>query len=105
MSVFDIKSGDDGTVHLSGRLDAAQAGKAMDVLGRIERSAKVDFSNLQYISSAGIGVILGTYKRLLDAGHSFRIVNVPPRIATVFRYAGLASILGIEEGPSPTERP
>jgi stage II sporulation protein AA (anti-sigma F factor antagonist) len=97
--MFDIRIGEDGTLHFSGRLDASQSKAALDVLSEVDRPASADFSNLAYISSAGIGVILGTFKRLSDSGHSFRIINATPRITTVFRYAGLTDILGIEERP------
>lgn len=51
--MFDIRITDQGDVVLSGRLDAAQTDKASEVLGRINDSARVDFKELQYISSAG----------------------------------------------------
>jgi len=97
--MFDITTGEDGTLHFAGRLDASHSKEALEKLNDVAASAIADFSKLDYISSAGIGVILGTFKRLSDAGHTLRITNVTPRIATVFRYAGLTDVLGIEEIP------
>ena len=94
--MFHIERDHDGTLHFAGRLDASQSDNARSILDGVDESATADFSKLEYISSAGIGVILGTYKRLLDSGHALRIVNVTPRIANVFRYAGLSTLLGIE---------
>jgi anti-sigma B factor antagonist/stage II sporulation protein AA (anti-sigma F factor antagonist) len=86
----------DGTVFLSGRLDASQAEKAKEVFATLNQSAVVDFSELDYISSAGISVILAAYKRLNDAGFKFKLVNMSARIRNVFQYAGLDKIFVIE---------
>ena len=93
--VFEIRH-DEGTVYLSGRLDAAQSEKAKAVFDTLNRATVVDFSDLAYISSAGISVILTIYKRLNDAGHDFRLVNMTQRIRNVFQYAGLDKIFVIE---------
>jgi anti-anti-sigma factor len=92
---FDIRQ-DGRTVFLEGRLDAAQSERAKAVFGAINQSTIVDFSGLEYISSAGISVILAAYKRLSDAGHGFKLVNMSQRIRNVFQYAGLDKIFVIE---------
>ena len=91
--MLKITIGDEGTIYLAGRLDAAQVDKAKKILSGLETSIRADCSDLEYISSAGIGLLMVTYKRIQDAGHSFRLVNVPPRIRTVFQYAGLDKLL------------
>lgn len=91
--MLKVTIGEDGTVFLAGRLDAAQVDQAKKILGGLGTSVRADCSALEYISSAGIGLLMVTYKRLHDAGHSFRLVNVTPRIRTVFQYAGLDKLL------------
>lgn len=94
--MFEIRN-ENGTVYLSGRLDAAQVEVAKGEFENLKDGAVVaDFSGLDYISSAGIGVILTVYKRLNDAGHTFRLINMTDRIKNVFKYAGLDEILLIE---------
>ena len=94
--MLELTVGEDGTVLLSGRLDASQVQKAKEGLAGLDGPSILDFSGLEYISSAGIGVILATYKRLHDAGHPLRLVGMTDRIRNVFRYAGLDRIFTIE---------
>src|SRR6185503_16641344 len=47
----------DGVVRMKGRLDASQSDQALKVMRGVEGSVSVDCSELDYISSAGIGVI------------------------------------------------
>lgn len=94
--MLELTEGPDGAVLLSGRLDASQVQKAKDGLAGLDGPSILDFSGLEYISSAGIGVILATYKRLHDAGHSLRLVNMTDRIRNVFQYAGLDRVFTIE---------
>jgi anti-sigma B factor antagonist len=91
--MFKVKIDKGGSVFLSGRLDASQVDRARGPLDGITQSSLVDCSELEYISSAGIGLLLVTYKRLEDAGCSFRLVNASPRIRTVLAYAGLDTLL------------
>ena len=94
--MFETRN-ENGTVYLSGRLDAAQVDKVKEAFESLgDGTVIVDFSALDYIASAGIGVILVAYKRLADAGHTLRLVNMTDRIKNVFKFAGLDKILTIE---------
>ncbi len=94
--MFDIQIMDGGIVKLFGRLDASQAERAKTALQAMKQSTTVDFSELDYVSSAGLGVIIETYKRLRDSGYDLRLVHMRPRIRTVFLYSGLDKVLHIE---------
>lgn len=94
--MFAIQVGSDGVVRLSGRLDASEAGRAIDDLEAIAGPVTLDCANLEYISSAGLSVMLVTHKRLLAAGHALRLTNLQPRVRNVFTYSGLHRILQIE---------
>lgn len=94
--MFEARFEGEDRVRLVGRLDAAQADAATEALRRLTGPAVADFSELEYISSAGIGVILETYKRLHQAGHTLLLTNLSPRIRSVFGYAGLDRVLRIE---------
>jgi anti-anti-sigma factor len=83
-------------VKLVGRLDAAEADEAAREFATLSGPIVADCSELEYISSAGISVLLLTYKRLAAAGHSLRLTEVTPRVRNVFVYSGLAKLLGIE---------
>ncbi|TMQ50279.1 MAG: STAS domain-containing protein [Candidatus Eisenbacteria bacterium] len=94
MLEIDVQPG--GCVRLSGRLDAAQADRAKEALQSLNEPTTIDLTDLDYVSSAGLGVLVQTYKRLRDSGHSFRITNMKPRIRSVFVYAGLDKVLRLE---------
>lgn len=94
--MFDIETVGEGRVRLVGRLDASQTEKAAVALTGLRGPLTADCSALEYISSAGIGVLLETYKRLHDAGHTLTLAHLSPRIRNVFVYAGLDRVLRIE---------
>lgn len=94
--MFQLRIETDGVVRLSGRLDASEADKAIEDLRALEGPMTLDCSALEYISSAGLSVMVMTYKRLHAAGHSLRLVNLQPKVRNVFTYAGLHKLLSIE---------
>ena len=63
-----IEFGADGAVVIAGRLDAAQCPAAQAFLEHVEGTVTLDCSGLEYISSAGLGVLLKTQKRLAGVG-------------------------------------
>ena len=93
--MFDIEYGDDGTIVCIGRLDAAQCEKGQNFMDEITASSTLDFANLEYISSAGLGILLKTQKRLAGSGAALRIINVNTHIHDVFRYSGFHAIFDI----------
>ena len=60
--MFEIDYAENGAVSCSGRLDAAQSAKAEAFLGRLDASQTLDFEHLEYISSAGLAILLKTQK-------------------------------------------
>jgi anti-anti-sigma factor len=94
--MFSVTLNADNTIYLTGRLDASQADVAKKEFNKIERSATVDFSGLDYISSAGLGVLLMTQKRLMEKGHKLKLVNLNSHVREVFKYARFDYIFDIE---------
>ena len=86
----------DGTVVIVGRLDAAQCPATQAFLDRVQGSATLDCSRLEYISSAGLGVLLKTQKRLMAGGGKLRLAKVNNHLQDVFRYSGFDQIFEIE---------
>jgi len=93
--MFDISLADDGRILLSGRLDASRVESARSVLGAVTGTCTLDFSELEYISSLGLGVLLEAQKRLTDAGHGLVITNLSVHIADLFKLAGFDRIFEI----------
>ena len=96
--MFDIRQAQDGVIRLSGRFDASQVQRAQVVFDALLTSCVVDFADLEYISSAGLGVLLATQKRLSDAGASLKLKNMRKLVRDVFKYSRLDRIFEIEGG-------
>lgn len=99
--MFDIQSDGQHRVVVSGRLDAANAEKALAFLQGIEGHCEIDMTALEYISSAGLGVLLRTHKRLSDDGAGLRLVNVNSHIRDIFTYSGFDKLFEIEDAGIP----
>jgi anti-sigma B factor antagonist len=98
--MLDIRVGENGEIVLSGRFDASQAVKAETFMAALTESRVVDLAELQYVSSAGLGVLLATQKRLMGTGHALRLVNVRGHVREVLHYSGFEQIFEIEPPPS-----
>ena len=93
--MFEIELADDGTVVVEGRLDAAQAVKAQTFLDQVEGQCVLDMTRLEYVSSAGLGVLLKTHKRLMGVGSGIKLINVSHHIHDIFRYSGFDKLFEI----------
>ncbi len=93
--MFDIREGANKELILTGRFDASQAEKAKIVFLALSEGKTVDFSRLDYISSAGLGVLLAAQKRLTQHGQSLKLINVNHHIRDVFRFSGFDQIFEI----------
>ena len=91
-----IDFGPDEVVVITGRLDAAQCATAQAFLDRVEGTVTMDCSRLEYISSAGLGVLLKAHKRLMTAGGRLRLVNVNNHVNDIFRYSGFDQLFDVE---------
>ncbi|MFV0278861.1 MAG: STAS domain-containing protein [Parahaliea sp.] len=87
-------------VRLVGRLDAAAAQEAERHLETLVGSAAVDMSGLEYISSAGLGVLLKTHKRLVLAGGGLHLVEVNPHIVEILHYSGFDLLFDVSPASS-----
>ena len=91
-----INYGADGAVVISGRLDASQCPAAQAFLEHVQGTVTLDCSGLEYISSAGLGVLLKTQKRLAAASGKLRLVGVSRHLRDIFLYSGFDQIFEIE---------
>ena len=94
--MFDIKIGDGDKVLLNGRLNAAHTSKLKEVLDSFTENCIIDFSDLNYISSAGLGELVQTYTRLEKTGKTIKLINMNNHIREVFKYCGLDKVFIIE---------
>ena len=99
MEITEQKSAGVVTLRLAGRLDTTTAPAFEDkILGRIEsgeRHVVIDLAQLDYISSAGLRVIVLAGKRLSAANGKMALCSLKDRVREVFDIAGLSSIFSI----------
>ena len=96
---IEIKRQAEATViKLVGRLDTNTAPaleKTMNEDIGDTKNLVLDVKGLEYISSAGLRVLLGAQKRLQKVG-SMKLINVCDAVMEVFEITGFADILTIE---------
>ena len=99
---MDINTELDGkvlTIYLGGRLDTITAPELENAIqpikdGEIEKLI-IDMDNLEYVSSAGLRVLLSAQKAMNRCG-SMVIRNVCPDVREVFEITGFLDIFTIE---------
>ena len=83
---------------ISGEADVVTAPQIRDALFAIvERSPTVvvDLSELSFVDSTALGVLVSGVKRLRNAGGDLRLVVTQPRITKVFEITGLTKVFSI----------
>ena len=96
---IEIKKIDEQTIiEIAGRLDTNTAPTLEKAINEdIEDTKKLvlDFKNIEYISSAGLRVLLGAQKKMQQIG-SMKLINVGEAVMEVLEMTGFADILVIE---------
>lgn len=98
MNIIKNAENDTLTIAIEGRLDTNTAPQLESELKASVEDVKklvLDFTKLEYVSSAGLRVILATQK-LMNKQGSMVITNVKPTVMEVFEITGFVDILTIE---------
>lgn len=98
MTIEKMRNNNELTVSLEGRLDTVTAPSLEEELkANLDgiQELVLDFQKLEYISSAGLRVLLMAQKTMNKQG-SMVIRNVNETIAEVFEITGFADMLTIE---------
>ena len=86
------------TIEIVGRLDTTTAPELDKTINEDITDVKnlvLNFKGLEYISSAGLRVLLGAQKKMQKIG-TMKLVNVREEVMEVFEMTGFADILTIE---------
>ena len=101
LTVTSQKSGDEAVVHCSGKVTMETANQLREVARAAMEGSKrliVDFSDVSYLDSSGLGTVVGLYITSKKAGCAMRLVNLSPRVKEIFTLTRLGEILeGHEE--------
>lgn len=84
---------------LQGRIDTVTAPEVEAVLNEVPASVKevvLSFKELDYISSAGLRVLLSAHKKMRGQGGSLVITDANEVIQEIFEVTGFSDILNIQ---------
>lgn len=98
MKIIETRAADKLTIAIEGRLDTMTAPELENALTSLLKDVKelvIDMTNLEYVSSAGLRVILKAQKVMFAQG-SMKIVGANESILEVFEITGFTDILNIE---------
>ncbi len=98
MEILQNKNGNTLNITLQGRLDTTTAPQLEEVISTSLEGVTTlifDFSSLDYISSAGLRVLLSAQKQMNKQGE-MKIMNVNETIMEIFEVTGFSDILTIE---------
>lgn len=89
------------TVCLTGELDHHSAKQVREEIDRALESNRpnnlvLDFKNVGFMDSSGIGLVMGRYKLMQSFGGSVRVANTPGHIKKVMKLAGLDKLAQID---------
>lgn len=101
MEIQEGRSGDVLVVAPRGRVDSTTSGdleqRLLDLLGSGQRRLVLDLAGIEYISSAGLRVLLLVAKRLKTAQGDLVLCALTPAVRQVFELAGFLSIFQLED--------
>lgn len=87
---------DDAFLKLVGRLDTITAPELEKKIEELNvKGVILDLENLEYISSAGLRVLLSTHKKFAKL-NMLKVINVKESVMEVLEMTGFADILNIE---------
>ena len=98
MTIKKTQNGNELTVSPEGRLDTVTAPELEEELKESiagVTSLTLDFCNLEYISSAGLRVLLSAQK-IMNSQGKMKVINVNETIMEIFEVTGFSDILTVE---------
>jgi anti-anti-sigma factor len=97
MEIQNRQAGDVTVISLQGSIDAMTAPKTTELIrGHIANGNTklvTDFSGVDYISSAGLRVLLAAIKESRSQGGDLRLTSVQPDVLRVLNLSGFTNIL------------
>lgn len=88
-------------VQLNGEIDITTAPRLKEklygIVGENNKDIKFDCSNLNYIDSTGLGVLVGTLKKVKSNQKNIYMTNLKNNIKRLFLITGLNKVFIIEE--------
>ena len=99
MNISETRSGDVIQIKIDGRVDTTTSPQLQNaILQAFQKGSKLvlDFSDVEYVSSAGLRALLIGQKTANSKGGSMTLVHVADAVLQVFKMSGFSGILHIE---------
>jgi anti-anti-sigma factor len=97
LEISMTKSNDEICLTCTGRLDANRAGYLNDYIDRLVREGRyhivLDLTGIEYLSSAGIRILVSQYKNLDAVNGYFTILKMSDNVRQVLNMVGIADML------------
>ena len=100
MEVNNKRIDDVLTINVEGRLDSTTAPALEESMRTIMDGAKeiiFDFTKLEYISSAGLRILLATQKIMNKTDGKLKVIGINDEVKEIFEATGFNEILTVEE--------
>lgn len=98
MTLTTDKNGSNLTVHLNGELNTMTAPELSQLLNKElggVQALTLDFTECDYVSSAGLRVLLATFKQMKAAKGTMALANVGENFRDVLENTGLDAVFGV----------
>lgn len=97
---IDVKENDTVlAINVDGEIDAFTAPKLREAIFPLSEKEnvkmEVDLSDVSYMDSTGLGVIVGVFKSVRSHNGEFRLIGLSERLKRLFEITGLADIIDI----------
>lgn len=98
MKIVRQKEQEKLTLQIEGRLDTVTSPQLQNELGELDgvRELELDFTSLEYISSAGLRILLTAHKKMEKQGGRLVIRGANEDVWAVFTITGFKDILHVE---------
>lgn len=101
MNLEFIESGQVLTIRLKGELDHHSADESKVLIDEKINEGKfnkivIDFKNLDFIDSSGIGFVIGRYKAIRKQGGAIVIINASKKVRKILDMSGIGKIIEIK---------
>ena len=94
--MYSLTSDGKGTIRMSGMIDSSHADAVREFFKSVDSGCTIDCAGLEFISSAGLGILMATYKRLSSRGETIKLVNVQENVKKIFLLARFDRLISID---------
>ncbi len=98
MEAIITREDDRVTVHIMGRLDTVTSEELKKQLAEADIAGcdiLLDFADMEYISSAGLRLLVALQKQAASTGHKLAVTNLNRVVQEIFKVAGFSKAIHV----------